>query len=85
MKAWQAVKSRREDVVQGEVSGEEQREDNFVEPSKLVSNFLGNRFFKNFIAHEKIRWIILGVFLVFLCVSIGFATQLTPDEEPVGV
>ena len=85
LKAWQAVKSRREDVVQGEVSGEEQREDNFVEPSKLVSNFLGNRFFKNFIAHEKIRWIILGVFLVFLCVSIGFATQLTPDEEPVGV
>jgi len=25
------------------------------------------------------------VFLVFLCVSIGFATQLAPDEEPVDV
>lgn len=85
LKAWQAITSRREDIIQGEITEEEQREDKFVEPSKLVSKFLKDRFFEDFIAHKTIRWITVGVFLVFLCVSIGFATQLTPDEEPVSV
>jgi len=85
LKAWQAITSRREDIIQGEGLDEQQREEKFVEPSKVVSKFLENRFFENFIAHRTIRWIILGVFFIFVCVSIGFATQLTPDEEPVDV
>ena len=84
LKAWQAITSRREDIVQGDIAEDQERElDKFVEPSKVVSKFLEKRFFETFIAHRTIRWIILGVFLVFLCVSIGFATQLAPDEEPV--
>lgn len=84
LKAWQAITSRREDIIQGDLADEQEREqEKFVEPSKLVSKFLEKRFFENFIAHRRIRWVILGVFLVFVCVSIGFATQLTPDEEPV--
>ncbi|KAJ7373388.1 hypothetical protein OS493_012981 [Desmophyllum pertusum] len=85
LKAWQAITSRREDIIQGEVPEEQQQEEMFVEPSKRVSKFLENSFFENFIAHKRMRWIILGVFLVFLSVSIGFAIQLTPDEEPVDV
>lgn len=85
LKAWQAITSRREDIIQGEVPEEQQQEEMFVEPSKRVSKFLENSFFENFIAHKRMRWIILGVFLVFLSVSIGFAIQLTPDEEPVSV
>lgn len=84
LKAWQAITSRREDIIQGDGPEQQQRE-KFVEPSKVVSNFLESRFFDNFIAHRTIRWIILGTFFIFLCVSIGFATQLTPDEEPVSV
>lgn len=84
LKAWQAITSRREDIVQGDLAeGQGAEQEKFVEPSKMVAKFLEGKFFDNFIAHRTIRWIILGVFLVFLCVSIGFATQLAPDEEPV--
>lgn len=83
LKAWQAITSRRDDIVQGDQGEEREGErEKFVEPSKHVSEFLGGRFFDNFIGHRTIRWITMGIFLIFLCVSIGFATQLAPDEEP---
>ena len=83
LKAWQAITSRRDDIVQGDQGEEREGEQGkFVEPSKHVSEFLGGRFFENFIGHQTIRWITMGIFLIFLSVSIGYATQLAPDEEP---
>ena len=84
LKVWQ-ITSRRDSVrlAPGQANEQEKVNGKYVEPSKVVSKFLEERFFENFIAHKTLRWVILAVFVVFLSVSIAFATQLTPDEEPV--
>ncbi|XP_029214096.1 protein dispatched homolog 1-like isoform X3 [Acropora millepora] len=87
LKSLQAISSRREDNVLGELADDrqERRKDNFVKPSHIVSDFLCNKYVDMFIGHRTMRWIILGVFLVFLCTTVGFAMQLEPDEEPIDV
>ena len=49
--------------------------------SEHVINFFGGWFFKNIISHKVVRWIVIAVFVAFIGVSIGFATQLEPDKE----
>ena len=50
-----------------------------------IIDFFGGWFFRNIIAHKIVRWVILVIFLAFIGVSIGFATQLKPATEQVRV
>lgn len=53
--------------------------------SERIIDFFGGWFFRNIIAHKIVRWVILVIFLVFIGVSIGFATQLEPAKEQVSL
>jgi hypothetical protein len=48
-----------------------------------IIDFFGGWFFENIITHKVVRWVILVIFLAFIGVSIGFATQLEPATEQV--
>ena len=50
-----------------------------------IINFFSGWFFTNIIAHKVVRWVTLVIFLVFIGVSIGFATQLEPATEQVSL
>ena len=69
----------KEHLEAGDSSGEKKT---FLE---RIINFFGGWFFKNIITHKIVRWVILVVFLVFIGVSIGFATQLEPAKEQVSL
>ena len=53
--------------------------------SERIIHFLEGWFFKNIITHKISRWIVVGVFIGLIGVSIGFATKLGPDEEQVSL
>ena len=50
-----------------------------------IIDFFGGWFFRNIITHKFVRWVTLVIFLVFIGVSIGFATQLEPATEQVSL
>lgn len=50
-----------------------------------ITNFFGGWFFKNVITHKIVRWVIIVLFLVFIGVSIGYASQLEPAKEQVSL
>lgn len=53
--------------------------------SEHIISFFEGWFFRNIIAHKIIRWVVIGIFVCIIGVSIGFATQLGPDEEQVNL
>ena len=50
---------------------------------QLVARLFGGFFFDKIIGHRVIRWGILVVFAVFICLSVTYATKITADQEEV--
>ena len=50
---------------------------------KAVVKWFGSSYANNFILHNKIRWVVLLVFLVMSIIFLVFALKIRPDEEMV--
>ena len=51
--------------------------------TKKISNILRGSYFKYFVGHKTVRWIILLIFAAILAVFLAFATLIKPDEKQV--
>lgn len=51
--------------------------------SRLVARLFEGVFFDKVVGHKVVRWIIVVVFTVFICLSVTYATRIEVDEEQV--
>lgn len=51
--------------------------------NRLVARIFGGFFFDKVVGHKVVRWVILVVFTVFICLSVTYATRIEADEEQV--
>ena len=51
--------------------------------NQIVARFFGEFFYDRMVGHKVVRWIVLAVFMVFICLSAIYATRIEPDEEEV--
>lgn len=51
--------------------------------TQKISNILQGPYFKYFVGHKIVRWIILLIFAVIVAVFLAFATFIKPDEKQV--
>ena len=51
--------------------------------SRLVARLFRGFFFDKVVGHKVVRWIILAVFTVFICLSVTYGTRIVADEEQV--
>ena len=51
--------------------------------TRLVARLFEGVFFDKVVSHKVTRWIIVVVFIVFICLSVTYATRIEVDEEQV--
>ena len=51
--------------------------------TRLVTRLFEGVFFDKVVGHKVVRWIIIVVFTVFICLSVTYATRIEVDEEQV--